>query len=863
MTEKAPTAASLTRLALERIEDGGVEDARRLLAQALDIDARYEPAWLWFAHIADEPGERKFALQKAVSANPESNARIELSRYQNVETRVPAELEEIGGPPLPPSIPLPTEEVHPDRGLHRRSRAGIFALFAIVAAIAVILFSQRAQPGSPLYVAIAGGMSGSGAASGQETVQSAQLYFDRLNAGGGINGHPVELLVFDDQNDPGTARQVAQKIVDDDRVILVIGHSTSATSVAASPIYEAAGLPAITSTATADNVTQSPWYFRSVFSNSTQGFLIAAYLQVILNHDRVTVIVADDDFGTSLANGIVDAFSENPEKVTQISFVTAADQASQSIPDTITALQAIEQPGVVVMALQAEPSAQLLKAMRDAGLQVPVIGSDAVGSNRFLATVAALAPERPTGAITDGMYAASPLIMDSLTSDSLRWFRAYRARYDADPTWRGATTYDAAIAAAAAMDRAHLTGNAAVLQQERQATRDALAGMNGPERAEAGLLGPIYFDETRTMPRYAVFGIAGGDSYASAFEQLRPYSASASISRDEDLESGAAFVFDGQTLERQRIVFSGININEIGELDTTNPSFYADFFAWFNFTGDPDAADIFFVNAVDPETALGDPIRHVETENQIYELYRVRGRFKAPLEFRDFPFDQQQLLISFQNSSLPSSKLVYAVDPPFLELSVEERLRSGANAAETINSIPSWEPIDFQIYQDTVGTTALLGDPEANVGSSGVEFSVFTADVTLTRDLGGFLLKNLLPLGLLAAITYVSLFFPHSQTGERVAFAVSAILTAAVLLTSVTGVLPQIGYTVAIEWGFYAFILLSAICIIIGLAGDWLYEQGRYQELRRLDIFSRLFYPAFIAVIVAAYVYRFDLLGRS
>ena len=410
------------------------------------------------------------------------------------------------------------------------------------------------------------------------------------------------------------------------------------------------------------------------------------------------------------------------------------------------------------------------------------------------------------------------------------------------------------------MERANVTGNAAALQAERESVRDELAAMNGLETAEAGLLGPIYFDETRTMPQHAVFGRAQGDAYASAFEQLRPYAASASISREEDLASGTAIEFDGQTLERQRIVFSGININELGELDTTNPSFYADFFVWFNYTGDADATDVFFVNAVDPETELGDPLRRVETEGQTYELFRVRGRFKAPLAFRDFPFDQQQLVISFQNSSLPSSRMVYAVDPPFLELSVDERLRSGSNASESINAIPSWEPVDFQIYQDTVGTTALLGDPEANVGASGVDFSVFTADVTITRDLGGFLLKNLLPLGLLAAITYVSLFFPHSQTGERVAFAVSAILTAAVLLTSVTSVLPQIGYTVAIEWGFYAFILLSAICIIIGLAGDWLYEQGRYQELRRLDIFSHVFYPAFIIVVVLAYVYRYSLM---
>jgi hypothetical protein len=114
-----------------------------------------------------------------------------------------------------------------------------------------------------------------------------------------------------------------------------------------------------------------------------------------------------------------------------------------------------------------------------------------------------------------------------------------------------------------------------------------------------------------------------------------------------------------------------------------------------------------------------------------------------------------------------------------------------------------------------------------------------------------------LPLALLAAITYVSLYFPHSQTGERVAFGVSAILTAAVLLTSVTSVLPQVGYTVAIEWVFYAFIFLSAICIIIGLVGDRLYDERRYGELRRLDLFSHIFYPVFVAGVVLAYVVRY------
>ncbi|MFT4040431.1 MAG: ABC transporter substrate-binding protein [Thermomicrobiales bacterium] len=862
MTEKTPTAASLTRLALERIEDGGVDDARRLLAQALDDDPRYEPAWLWFAHIAEEPGERKFALQQAIVANPESTARAELARYARVEAVTPPELEEIGGPPLPPSIPPPGDHdgLQPRRSRNPWGMAAL-ALVVIAAVVAGLFLYRQERPGDPIFVAIAAGMSGSGAATGAEMTHSAQLFFDRLNREGGINGHPVELLTFDDENSPERARDIANEIVADGRVMLVIGHATSSASLAAGPIYAAAGIPVITSTATADDVTaENPWYFRSVFNNSAQGFLIAAYLHGILGHDRVTIVAGSDDFGQSLASGVSEAFAGSDQDITQLTLDTGAGDLAAGIAATVAAVNAEQDPGIVVLALQADPAAQLLTALRIAGVAAPIIGGDSIGSNRFISDVASLTPGSAIGDMTDGIYAASPLFMDSLSSESLRWFRAYRAEFDEDPTWRGATTYNAAIAAANAFDAARVTGATGALAAERTATRDALAAINSPETAVTGLMGPLYFDAERTVPSTAVFGVARGDGYASAFEQLRPYTPPTGESRADAMRDGSALEFAGVTLARQRIVYTGININEIGELDTANPSFYADFFVWFNFTGDADAATILFVNAVDPETSLGDPIRATTNDGQTYQLYRVRGRFKAPLEFRDFPFDQQQLVISFQNAELASSELVYAVDPTFLELPVKSRLRSGANAAESINAIPSWEPIDMQLYQDTVGTTALLGDPEATDASGGVEFSVFTADVTITRDLGGFLLKNLLPLGLLAAITYVSLFFSHSQTGERVAFAVSAILTTAVLLTSVTGVLPQIGYTVAIEWGFYAFILLSAICIIFGLVGDWMYEQGRYQELRRLDRFSHIFYPAYIAVIVAVYVIRFNLL---
>ena len=520
----------------------------------------------------------------------------------------------------------------------------------------------------------------------------------------------------------------------------------------------------------------------------------------------------------------------------------------------VAKLKADPDPGLIVLALLADPAARALETMEAEGIEAPVIGGDAFASDSLLTTVADSIGQ---DSAWDGLISTAPLMMDSLTSDALRFHDAYQDAFGLAPTWRSAATFDAAIAATTAMREAGVTGAANEREGERQRIRDALAAMDNPERAVPGLLGPIYFDKHQTTPRAAVFGVAHGREFESAFEQLRPYSRSASQGLDEDIASGAAIEVNDQILERQRVVFTGVEFNEIGELDTSNPSFYADFFLWFTYTGDDTATDVAFVNAVDPALRVGEPERSTSRNGIRYTLYHITGRFKVPLQFHDFPFDKQDLTISFRNRLLPSSKLVYALDRSVRDLPQEERLQSGSNAAVSINAIPNWRATEVQMYQETIGSTALLGDRDADASASGLEHSLFSVDVTIERNVTAFLAKNLLPLALLAMITYVSLFFPFKQAGTRVSFGTAAILTAAVLLSTVTSGLPQIGYTVAIEWGFYAFIFLSAVCIVIGLIGDRLYEQRRFSDLRRLEIFARLFYPAYIIVVVLAYFLRF------
>jgi hypothetical protein len=91
----------------------------------------------------------------------------------------------------------------------------------------------------------------------------------------------------------------------------------------------------------------------------------------------------------------------------------------------------------------------------------------------------------------------------------------------------------------------------------------------------------------------------------------------------------------------------------------------------------------------------------------------------------------------------------------------------------------------------------------------------------------------------------------------RVSFGITGILTSVVLLNNVTASLPDVSYTVAIEWVFYAFILLSAGLILVGLWGTRWHRQRRLVAVHRLNVAARIAYLLTIVAVALAYLVRY------
>jgi branched-chain amino acid transport system substrate-binding protein len=162
--------------------------------------------------------------------------------------------------------------------LQNRPKTVLIALSLILGIITLGLVAtcQAFSTDDALYIAVVGPMTGDDERDGADMVKGIRLYLDQVNEAGGIDGKRVELLEFDDQNDKGLARKKALEIVEQDKVLLVLGHYFSSTSLAGGELYKEAGIPAISGSATAGSVTEgNDWYFRVTFSNHSQAVFSA------------------------------------------------------------------------------------------------------------------------------------------------------------------------------------------------------------------------------------------------------------------------------------------------------------------------------------------------------------------------------------------------------------------------------------------------------------------------------------------------------------------------------------------------------------------------------------------------------------
>jgi hypothetical protein len=166
----------------------------------------------------------------------------------------------------------------------------------------------------------------------------------------------------------------------------------------------------------------------------------------------------------------------------------------------------------------------------------------------------------------------------------------------------------------------------------------------------------------------------------------------------------------------------------------------------------------------------------------------------------------------------------------------------------------AWYVVGIDNGDDAVESLSKRGDLSITGSYATTAYTGFHSTVILRRNAPAYVVKNLLPLALIALIVYATLFFSVNLTTERLTIETSALLTSAVLLGAVDNQLSGASYTVAIEYLFYVFFALCLVALVAGVLRERLHQLKRDRLMRALDLSAWIGYPVVIAVVVTIYI---------
>jgi branched-chain amino acid transport system substrate-binding protein len=184
-------------------------------------------------------------------------------------------------------------------------------LFLIVVLVAGFTagIATSAVAADTLGLGLCAPMTGGAASWGQKSEVGTKFTIERINARGGVvpkgksNAMMLELIeVADDKNDPREGASIAQRFVDNKKILIMIGPLTSSVALAQAPIMNKNGLTQLAIGATAPAYTNAgPYSFRLVPTDAFQGRYIAKWANDQGKWKTYAVIYVNDDYGRGLA----------------------------------------------------------------------------------------------------------------------------------------------------------------------------------------------------------------------------------------------------------------------------------------------------------------------------------------------------------------------------------------------------------------------------------------------------------------------------------------------------------------------------------------------------------------------------------
>ncbi|MCZ2126408.1 MAG: branched-chain amino acid ABC transporter substrate-binding protein [Anaerolineales bacterium] len=336
------------------------------------------------------------------------------------------------------------------------------------------------KPGDSITIGLGAPMTGDNAGFGIDADNAMKL---AVKDAGDFQGWKFALISEDDGGTPEGGATVANKFVSNPSIVAVAGHLFSGATGAAVPIYEAAGIPMMSPSATNPALTQSgsKVFNRNAFTDATQGVYAAEFIYNTLKLTKIAVLHDGQAYGQGLAQVVNDEFVKLGGTVTTFQAINPGESDYSAVLADISA----GKPQLVYFGGYVAEAVVLVNNFKQAGLAgVPFFSDDGVYGQDFL--------DR-TGANGEGSYGTALIPPASAAKD--KFDAAYLAAYG-EPAGKLSpyswNSYDAATVLIKAIESVAIKGDDGNLYVPRAALVAAVRATSGYE----GVSGKVTCDAT-------------------------------------------------------------------------------------------------------------------------------------------------------------------------------------------------------------------------------------------------------------------------------------------------------------------------------------------------------------------------------
>jgi len=333
-------------------------------------------------------------------------------------------------------------------------------------------------------------LSGAGASAGTNFKNGVELAVKEINAAGGILGRKIELTTMDTQSNPGVAKGLTQKAIDDG-VFAVFGPVFSGSIMVSMAETQRAEVPNFTG-GEAAAITQkgNPYIFRTSFTQTTAMPKVARYIAQDLKAKTVAVLFVNNDFGKGGRDAITKALEANGTKVVA-DISTDSGQIDFSAP--VLKAKAANADALFVYSNEEE-SARALRELRKQGYNKPIVGETTLTGQKVIDLA---------GEAANGVLAHVGLTVDSPNPLMLKFKAKFYQDYKYISDHNGIKGYTGVYLLKAGIEKAG--------KVDRVAVAKALHGLRVSAAKNPGVLMDVAIDNNGDLDRESfIVEVKGG-----------------------------------------------------------------------------------------------------------------------------------------------------------------------------------------------------------------------------------------------------------------------------------------------------------------------------------------------------------------